>query len=143
MLAVGMSPTLNAQELKVKTEAYTDLGSTRGIELSVENVSAHCMNEGIIRANHRKADLAPGGMYLLTFSKEGYVSKSILIEAPDDMKRDRTVRFDVMLGPQLDGDMRIEFDTEIAYIYFRGGGNMEYETDYSYSVIASNSISDQ
>lgn len=122
--------TMCAQNLKVDCTVYTEDGFNKGISLKVERFDG---KETLSFENVRshRLNLEVEQEYLLTYSKEGYVSKSIIIDSPDKLFKNRSIEFDVRLEKQPDDVYSEAYNYPVAYVHFDKLNNMLFETDYS------------
>lgn len=136
-LIIGVSVQLHGQELKVKVDAYTDEGITEDITLTMEKIGEGVPNVLQYIGRH-KLFFGPNETFYLTYSKEGYISKTIFLETPKKLYKNMTIEFDIVLQPQ-EEDFEVVYDAPVGHIFFQRS-QLHYETDYTYTSIQDENI---
>ena len=99
VIGVCLGIGVQAQELKVKCDAYTDKGFSNDITLTISQLGEEGLPNILEEVGKHKLFFGPGEEYMLTYEKVGYVTKTIHLVTPRFMKENQTIEFDVLLLP--------------------------------------------
>lgn len=132
-MALIAAASMSAQELKVDCDVYTNVGPDKEITLHLETTDG---TEKFTYSNvhAHQLILEPGKEYVLSYEKNGFRSKSILIEAPRKLFKNKEIAFDVLLEVKDESAYAIKYKEPVARIHFDQNNNMLYDTDYSTDV---------
>jgi hypothetical protein len=134
IIVVCFSMTVQAQELKVKCDAYTDKGLADDITLTITQLGGEGVPNVLKQVGKHKLYFAAGEEYMLTYEKEGYVTKTIHLVTPERLESKKTIEFDVLLLPQPTEQGELTYTAPVGFIYFTGANTMKYKKDYKFVV---------
>lgn len=133
VLLFFIGTSLGAQVLKMDCKVETSEGKMDSITLVLENLDLGTL-ETYSDVHAHRLSLDEDTRYLLTYTREGFISKSILVDTPKKLFSKKKVAFDVVLEAQMGLDMLTYYENPVAYIYFDGSNNLKYETNYRKSI---------
>jgi len=130
VIALLLCTSAFAQSLKVDCVVSDIHGDNEGIRLTLEEVDGD-FKQTYVNVNAHRLTLEEDRKYLLSYEMDGHITKSILIDTPKRLFRNKKISFDVILVPQPKEDILTFYAGPVGYIHFDGSTNLRYEKDYS------------
>lgn len=127
---------LNAQDVKLKVDVVPFDGGFEEVKLVISTDCDHDIPQKLYLSDKHNIYLPPGNTYFLTYRVNGFIDHTVQVDIPDDLNKKKTVSYDLILYPQLGGDLSLEYSKPVGYVSFDEDFHAIVKFDYDIEVIS-------
>lgn len=131
-----MFSNLLAQDVKLKVDVIPFDGGFEEVRLVISTNSDNDIPQNLYLSDKHNIYLPPGNTYFLTYHVRGFIDHTVQVDIPAELDRKKIVNYDLVLYPQMTGELSLEYSSPVGYVSFDQEFHAIVRFDYDIEVIS-------